>query len=1136
MTAQHTHLEKKRATIVCADIHGIFRPQEDESIDQSAGLMNTCNDIIESVANYYGGKIIHFTGKSAILAFEEKVDSTGNRNNALAAAFEISEKIAEISKEIPLNVPLELQAGIHSGTVLFGHIGPSANKQFTVIGETVDIASKIREMANKGQILVGSDTFDQNKSSFDFQALEPIFIKGKPDPLPIYKVLQRKKKEFAPKDQAGRSIYSEMVGREAEMEQLKAVLVSLTKGKGGIVNIIGLPGTGKSRLVAEIKKEKVVDQLVWFEGRALSHGQNLSYHPIAGIIKSWAGILEEENPQSVEFKLRNAIERILPDEVERIFAFMGRFIGMALNKRASEILTGINPDSMDKLMRKALRDLLIKSSSNKPIVIAIEDLHWADRSSMEMLRSLFALSSKQPILFIVIMRPGYEETSGVLVKYLEANHAEMLQTIEVTNLNPARSKELIGNLILSGQLPMPFLQELIAKTEGNPFFIEEVLRSLIDQGAIEFSDKVFKINHKIYAVKIPETINEVLLSRVEKLDEKTRNLLDTASVIGRNFYFKVLDEAAETIGEVSERLQYLKNMQFIQESGGEENLEYVFKHALAHQAAYDSMMEKKRKSLHLKIAESIEKVFPERINEFYGTLAMHYSKAENFIKAEEYLVKAGDESMNSAASTEAIDYFKEAFKTYLKNSGDEPDPKKVTIFYSKIGDAYQLGGKNKEAIEYYEKVLRHYKIEVPTTKTGILFSISINFVIMLVYTYFPWTRFNKKAGDQEKWLLQVIYFYQRALYSFDSRRWFQNAVISFRFFSRYSFDSNEYSQATFSAYSILFNWTGISLSVARRIIKLSSIKIQSKSILVQHEHHTYSKMHQFLEGDWRTEPNMENIQTTFLESGDIFNFGPFLLFCGFISIELGLRNESFKIIDNMLKIGEEFESDHSLAQHHRLKAVALYKFREFDQIYPKTTKGIEYTLRTGHRGMLQIIYCMRLISATKNNDLESARKLLPKIEKLMPPLKRIKIWHSTYFLAKAYLLTEEFRRDPENKSLKSQLICTCKSSIKQAKMVPNNLIESHRVMGNAMWMTGKKKQAINHYVKSINEAERVNGKLELSRTLFELGKRLSSNGMRIVNGLSGEAYLKKARSIFLEMGLEYDLKELERFESRGFLH
>ncbi|RLD31364.1 MAG: hypothetical protein DRI83_12545, partial [Bacteroidetes bacterium] len=606
-----------------------------------------------------------------------------------------------------------------------------------------------------------------------------------------------------------------------------------------------------------------------------------------------------------------------------------------------------------------------------------------------------------------------------------------------------------------------------------------------------------------------------------------------ASVIGRDFYFKVLDQAADTIGEVSERLQYLKNMQFIQDSGEEDNLEFVFKHALAHQTAYDSMMDKKRKDLHIKIAESIEKVFPERINEFYGTLAMHYSKAENYTKAEGYLVQAGNEALRSAASAEAIDFFKEAFKIYLKNSGDEPDPTRVTELHEKIANACQLGGKNKEAIEYYEKVLNHYGMSPPSSGIKRKVALLSNMITLLIVVNFPGVRFKKEANDLNRRLSKILFFYAKALYSYDSKRWFKQSLYMFKYNSRFSFSSNANGQALFSAYSILFNWTGISLSIADRLLKISGKDLEKTSPAIQFEHGTYSKMHQFIQGDWIDDDRIENLFISAMKRGDVFNLTTFLLYCGLITIELGMEKETNQIIDKLKIAADEFDSDHTRAQHYRLKEVALFKFRRSKPADQRSLKGVEFIKKTGHLAMLQVVHSMRSMSAALMDDLESARSALQEAEKLMPPRKRIKIWYSTYLLAKAYVLTEDFRRNPDNQEIRRELLKTCKTTVGQSRVVPNNLIESHRIMANALWMTGQKKKAIRHYIKSIREAERVNGKLELSRTYFELGKRLLSNGsIQKVNGLSGKDYIGKARALFTEIGLAYDLQELERFENK----
>jgi class 3 adenylate cyclase/tetratricopeptide (TPR) repeat protein len=1118
-------LAGQNATIVNAELSGLNA----DDLSQVAELLNTCMDAIESIVAYQGGKIVHFIGANFLAIFAGKKSEKENAIVALDALLEIQTKLNHFSDDLKTENPIGLSAGIATSEIVFGEAGLD-KKRVTLLGEALEQALKIRQIANQGQVLTEKNTFSLCKGKFNFNRLEPIPFKGMDEPLQLFKLIEKKETKLTFNSEPGRLIQSKMVGREKEKELLLTAFNSLTEGEGGIVNIIGAPGTGKSRLIYEIKKESLIDKTRWFDGKCLSNGQGLSYHPFSGIIKSWAEIQEEDSPVIAEKKLKKKINSIYPDANEQVFPLIARFMGLSLTGKDNERIIEIEPESLDKMMLKAMKGLLIKASTARPFIICIEDLHWSDQSTLKMLRSLCNLSLQHAILFINIMRPSYDDTSDPFIKFLKENFADSLKTLELVNLNAHQSGELIRNLLLSGQLPESLIDEIISKTQGNPFFIEEVLRSLIDKGVIEFKDGSFELKPLLETISIPDTINEVLKTRVGNLDEKTRNLLDTASVIGRNFYFKVLDEAADTIGEVSERLQYLKNMQFIQETGDEENLEFVFKHALAHQAAYDSMMDKKRKSLHLKIAESIEKVFPERINEFYGTLAMHYNKAENYAKAGEYLMKAGNEAYLSAASAEAIDYFKEAFRIYLKNSGDEPDPEKLTIFYERIANAFQLGGKNGEAIEYYEKVLKHYGKMPPSSKIKMLATFFINIPILLIAAYFPRTRFKKQATELDKRLSNILFFYSKALYSHNSKRWFLNSLFMFKYISTFSFSSNEIVRPILAAYSIIFNWTGISLSFARKFLEISEKNLDKASQGVQFEHALYSKMHQFLEGNWKEDPRMEKLFESAMKRGDAFNLTPFLLFCGFITIDLGLEHETFEIIGKMKKVADEFENDHSAAQYYRLKAVADFKFRNLESTYQAASEGIEFTKKTGHQAMLQVIYSMRAMSAIMLDNLDGAKADLREVEKLMPQQKRVKIWYSTYFLTKACVLTEELRRNPEDKDLKNQLLKTCRSAIKQSAMVPNNLIESHRISANAMWMIGKKKKAIKHYLKSIEAAKKVYGKLELSRTYFELGKRMLSNGsIPSVNKRSGNEYIEEAHQLFTAMNLTYDMAELERF-------
>jgi len=256
--------------------------------------------------------------------------------------------------------------------------------------------------------------------------------------------------------------------------------------------------------------------------------------------------------------------------------------------------------------------------------------------------------------------------------------------IELQPLNEHMSERLINNMLNISGLPHGIRDRIVVRSGGNPFFIEEVVRSFIDDGGIIRKNGGFEVTPKIDSVVIPQTINDVLIARIDRLEDKTRELVKTASVIGRSFFHRILSEVVTTLEDIDKRLEYLKQIQLIRERIRMEELEYIFKHALTQEAVYESLLTQKRKDLHLIVANTIERVFSDKLYEFYGMLAYHYSKGEHLEKAEEYMIKAGEEALRSSASSEALDYYQEALKLYLKKHGHNTDPEKLVMFEKNI--------------------------------------------------------------------------------------------------------------------------------------------------------------------------------------------------------------------------------------------------------------------------------------------------------------------------------------------------------------------------------------------------------------------------------------------------------------------
>jgi tetratricopeptide (TPR) repeat protein len=1120
--------KKINVTIASGAVYG-YPDGLPEAADRMEELLSAVFDLIHKVSDYHGGEVYHYTGREFGILFRDDKRMKSSMK-ALDAVYELLEKLRELNYSgKPLNI--SMKAGLDYGEIIMGFLGKEGGRHRTYLGVTIDIAHRIRMIANWDQFLVSQVVADQCSGSYDFEAMEPVPVKELDEPLRVHRCKGKREKTPDASQNEGRQIFSPMVGRQKELEVLKHALLALSGGKGQIINVSGAPGTGKSRLVAELKKENILEKLYWFEGRGLSHGQHLSYHPLSLIIKSWTGIQEEDSVAIAENKLRHKIVKVYPHNPEEILPFIARFMGMEIGGTGAGRIRELDPNALDKLMLRTIRELIGKLSTLKPVVIAIEDLHWADQSFLALVRSICDLSHNHPVLFLNIFRPGYTETADPLVSFLENNHSKYLTSINLADLDREKSAELIGNLLLASQLPDDLVQTVIAKTRGNPFFIEEVLRSLIDQGIITHSGDTFQFTGDLDAAIMPETISEVLHARVGTLDEKTRNLLDTASVIGRNFYFKLLDEAADTIGEVSERLHYLRNMQFIQETGDEANLEFVFKHAMAHQAAYDSLMDKKRKELHLKIAESIEKVFPERISEFYGTLAMHYSKAENYARAEEYLVKAGEVALGSAAPAEAVEYFREALKIYLVNSAGHPSQDKLVDLYMKIARSYYALTLNIEALDYFDRVLRSYGLKVSRGKLPTVLT-AIQSILILVYSLnYPGLRFKKKPTVDENRILTIYFYRAKLLSSLNPKKAVFENIAIFKYATRFDLSQSEFGLAIFPMTSAMFGWTGFSMALCRKILEFTARNMETGTGTPWMEYNMFVNLYQFLTGEWKEDKHFQQMYDYCISRGNIWTVLHYVLFHGLQFIETGLPGKTELMINKLAALGEDYQVNLAIAQHYRLFANYTFRYRKLNENIAKADEAIEYTSKTGHDNMLSIILLTKASSLAMKGDIDKARAVFREGEKRAMERKILKMWYSAIFVAKAYIELEELKSNPSDPFLQKSIVRTVKKAVSASTKVMNDHIVSHQLSGSVHTFLGNYRKALKHFGIAIDLGEKYNGKLELSRTFFETGKCLThANGsINSFRGRKAEDYLSKARELFSEMGLEYDMKELNRF-------
>jgi predicted ATPase len=528
------------------------------------------------------------------------------------------------------------------------------------MGDSVVAASELCDRAERGEIFVGPETWRQTREDFEFEERDALEIKGRSEPLTSYELCSRTQRLHRARVGVERRVFSNLVGREEEMARLGQALEDVRAGRGGIISLVAEAGVGKSRLIAELAGSAAAQEVAWREGRSLSTGQQLSFHPFADLCRSWAGITDDDDDEAARDKLHQAVHDLLGERTDEAYPFLATLMGLHLDEAQRERLERIEGQSLEKLIRAAVTQLLRAGSQIAPVVVVLDDLHWADASSIELLESLLRLTEDHAILFLHPCRPGFASTSDRIREYAREHHAERHLEFELQPLDDRAARRMVKNLFREDDLPQATRALIEEKARGNPFYIEEVVRSLLDQGAVEYEDGRFVATERIHNVEIPGTVQEVVMARVDRLGLRRRQLLQLASVIGQSFHHDILEEVRGPGPELAEDLDELQALEFLVPWDRLQGEEYAFKHPLIQEVAYDGILRARREELHRGVAQATERRLPPETPGFDAMLAYHFSMGRDAERAETYLFRAGDEAARVAASSEALHFFQEA--------------------------------------------------------------------------------------------------------------------------------------------------------------------------------------------------------------------------------------------------------------------------------------------------------------------------------------------------------------------------------------------------------------------------------------------------------------------------------------------
>jgi class 3 adenylate cyclase/tetratricopeptide (TPR) repeat protein len=658
--SRRSQVERRNVTVLIADLSGFTALGERFDPEIIREFQDDLFDEIASVVYANEGFVEKFVGDAVVSIFGAPLAHEDDPDRALRAALAMRERMDGINARWAeqLGQPMELHIGINSGPVVAGQIGGERAGAYSVTGDTINTASRLQDAAQPSQILVSQNTHRLTHEAFTFRRLKPIRVRGKRDPLTVFEL--RRAKLYPGKSRGVSGLSSPMVGRGDELEKLKRVTRGLTAGSGQVVIVTGEAGIGKSRLMAEWRASLTKD-VRWLEGRSYPGASAVPYGPFADLIRRYAGITDEDSEFRARLRLREALKRTLSAGLEER-AIVGGMLGMRPEGDEAFYLATLSSEALRQRLFGLMEDLFTRLADQHPSVLVLEDLHWADGSSLELIQHLLPLVRRVPLAIVGVFRLGQVEPP--LWPLITAEYGDRLAHVELAPLAPESAVALVEELLSTTALPPAAQKLIIGKAEGNPFFVEEVIRSLIERGGLERSEDGSRwiVTSLIDGITVPDTLQGVLLARLDRLPPGTKRLAQQAAVIGRVFQQRVLVKLAEDAEALEANLGHLERDELIRELRRDPELEYIFKHALTQEVAYETLLAPQRRDLHARVGTALEELVADRIGEFQATLGSHFLRGEVWDKAYAYYLDAADAARRLHAYPEARLHYADALQ------------------------------------------------------------------------------------------------------------------------------------------------------------------------------------------------------------------------------------------------------------------------------------------------------------------------------------------------------------------------------------------------------------------------------------------------------------------------------------------
>jgi class 3 adenylate cyclase/tetratricopeptide (TPR) repeat protein len=639
--------ERKRVTVLFADLKGSMELLADRDPEEARRLLDPVLERMMDAVHRYGGTVNQVMGDGIMALFGAPLAHEDHAVRACYAALRMRDSIAEYSAVVLRShgVPVQMRLGLNSGEVVVRAIGSDLRMDYTAVGQTTHLAARMEQMATPGTILLARSTFRLAEGYVQVEARGPVAVRGLSSPVDVYALIGARRCRTRLHAAADRGL-TRFVGRTAELDELRRALALAHDGHGQLVAIVGEAGVGKSRFVYEVTRAHQAQGWYVLEASSVSYGKATNYLPVIDLLRTYFKVHDRETHHEIREKVTQRL-RVLDPSLEPILPALLTLLDVPIEDLDWQ---GLDPAARRRRTLEAIRRLVLRQSQERPLLVVFEDLHWIDAETQAVLDELVESLAVARILLLVNYRPEYRHAWEGKAHY---------RGVRLEALPPENTGELLSALLGDDPALKP-LKRLLVK-RGNPFFIEESIRTLVETGALALEHGSYRPTRPIEDIEVPATVQAILAARIDRLPPEEKQLLQTAAVVGKNVPLGVLHAVAEHPPEAIHRaLTRLQVAGFLYETRLFPDPEYTFKHALTHEVTYGTLLQERRKTLHARLVDVIERGYPDRLAEHVERLAHHAVRGERWERAVTYLRQAGAKALARSANREAVACFEQA--------------------------------------------------------------------------------------------------------------------------------------------------------------------------------------------------------------------------------------------------------------------------------------------------------------------------------------------------------------------------------------------------------------------------------------------------------------------------------------------